>query len=157
MLRFNSKMKHVLEETTVRSYENKRLRQISERGFCQKAECFFLEELYQPHFDQHTVSQFHDETGFEAFVNSIHLRDHCNGEFLGIGLGFIAQTFQGFEAGAFNRRLKASFSLSNDDAVAKFYIAREGQEYLSDDLEGYDTAVLEMDRNGLVELSLNQA
>jgi hypothetical protein len=150
-------MKLVLEETIVRANENKKLRQISGRGFCQKAGCFFLEELYQPHFDQYTVSQFHDETGFEAFVNSVHLRDYCNGEFLGMGLGFIEQTFQDFEAGVFNRRLKASFSLLNDDAVAKLYVAREGQEYLSDDLEGYDTAVLEMDRNGLVELSLNQA
>ena len=152
MLRFNSKMQSQLAKLSAGTHKNKKQHQISTGGFFEHAGCFFLKEFYQSHFDQYTISQFHDKTGFEAFVNSIHVRDYHDNAFLEYSLNYIRDIFEEFEASIPNRILKASLSLSEDNSVIKFYVSREGQEYLSNDLEGYDSALMEATKSGLARI-----
>jgi hypothetical protein len=106
------------------------------------AGCVVLEPLatkipYDP-------DKFYDRTGYECFVNKIHVVDYIDEssekaqELLGQGLKY------GFELG---KRLAAEgtflvvLSLDHDsgDVIVLFHKQREGEQWLSDNLEGYKT------------------
>ena len=94
---------------------------------------------------------FPDLTGYEAFVNHVHIDDHLDG---GLASDSSALLTHGL---AFTRRLEALLSrearptelvLSVDEmsASVRFYTWRPDQPYLADDLEGYrDEAILVID------------
>lgn len=97
---------------------------------------------------------FPDKTGYECFVNSIHLADYIKDEFLEEALAFVANIFQVW--GNFDRSpiLNAIVITSDaDDAVVKFHIVRSGERWLSSNLDAYEEGVLEIRSNeaGLIE------
>lgn len=88
-------------------------------------------------------ADFPDATGYECFVNHVHIEDHV----LGKGTGSISVHKQALE---FARRLSESLSssfpgklflvilaCSESGSSARFHLARQGQSWLSEDLEGY--------------------
>ncbi len=93
-----------------------------------------------------TVSSCGDETGFEAFVNHVHVEDV-------LGLT-VSDPRVAAQAGGFTKELAAALEriypderfvviLSlGDSCTVRFHKLREGQAWLADDLEGYDEAVM---------------
>jgi hypothetical protein len=88
-------------------------------------------------------ANFPDATGYECFVNHVHIEDHV----LGKGTGSITVHKQALE---FGRRLSESLSssfpgkpflvvlaCSESGSSVRFHAVRPGQGWLAEDLEGY--------------------
>jgi hypothetical protein len=91
----------------------------------------------------------HDETGFEAFVNSIRLSDYVERDFLQFGIALASYLYGNSVA---SDDLLCSIVIQQKDAVIKLYIRRPDQYYLSCDLETYSQPIFEGSRSGIQEL-----
>ena len=152
MLKINKKMKSLIANSFHKTKINDKLALIVKEGFFERDGCFFLKSLYQSHYDQYCKKQFHDETGFESFVNSINVDNRYNNDSLQMSLKFVEYIFDNMRI--FNSELKllACISSSEEEIIIKFYVQRYGQSYLSDSLNDYNTAILEVSKDGLSDL-----
>lgn len=96
-------------------------------------------------FDPALKDQLFDETGVECFINHIHIDDYYkgldDGESLLICLE-LARQIMDFDQ-AKKVKLKIIISLSGEgESSIRFHRLREAQEWLSDDLESYEEAIL---------------
>ena len=90
-------------------------------------------------------SNFPDRTGFECFVNHVHLPFGGTQQSLQSCLEYaLALRSQLAEIGQ-GRRFKVIVSLSDDDCVVRFHELRKNEHWLANDLEAYrEEAVLTM-------------
>lgn len=110
-------------------------------GFIEVNGCVFLKSLKALNLNI-SGSNFPDKTGFECFVNSIHVDDYVASDYLSHALLFVEacfdlwRSFKG-EGG----ELVAIISSDEIGAVVKLHFLRRGESWLGDDLEKYEDAV----------------
>lgn len=99
-------------------------------------------------------AQCADETGFECFVNHVHLNDFvATAERAGCVV--LEQAFA-FGRALASKRTDSKVSESillivsggSDDITIRFHVLRDGQSWLNDDLESYDEPVVAFRLNG---------
>lgn len=120
------------------------LKEICDQKFLEKKGCYLLRALWSGRYEQYKLEMFGGETGLEAFVNSIHVSDYCNEEIPAQAYRFIECVRARFREQFGRYSLCACASVSDDDFVVKFYLKRQGQIYLSDDLNMYEQAIMEI-------------
>ena len=119
------------------------LRKVLEQGLLRKDSCLLLRSLASL-VAANAASRFSDRTGYECFVNHIHLEDYLNGD----------QCILLAQALAFGRELARVITqdhvaepvlyivAANDGEInVRFHILRAGESWLADNLEGYREAV----------------
>ncbi|MFJ2467207.1 hypothetical protein [Pseudomonas sp. NPDC087615] len=117
------------------------LADIARSGFVERDGCVFLTSLegFQKHV---SLKNFLDRTGYECFVNSIHADDYVNADFLACALSYLFLVFEAWNKSGQPGILQGVISGDEFDATVKFHLLRPGETWLSDDLEGYEEAVL---------------
>lgn len=88
MLRLNKQMKALLSSDAP-EVDISSLEKILDGGFVKKGECYFVRSLYKDHYDKYTIDQFQDETGFETFMNSLHIEDFYKNSCLDAAVAFV--------------------------------------------------------------------
>lgn len=142
MIKMNEKMKKDLDGIDrVERQLPAALADIVAQGIIEKDGCFFLAALASKSTNA-VESDFLDRTGWECFVNSIHIDDFANSDYL-----FNAVLFVRSVLGEWARRgHEGVFQsiISNDEfgAVVKFHFLREGQSWVGSDLEKYEDSIL---------------
>jgi hypothetical protein len=89
--------------------------------------------------------RFHDETGYESFANHVHLDDFLpiagKCELLAQALAF-ADAVSVMKANTgISDPLEFIVAGDEDGINVRFHVCREGQFWLTDDLDGYEEAV----------------
>ena len=119
------------------------LRGIADGGFCELENCYVLCRLLGA--TNATRADFDDATGYECFINSLHIEDYEPEFPLAQALQFVAQVFHVWNEDRRTFPLRAIVSADEFSVVAKFHAARSCEHWLSEDLEAYDDPILTID------------
>lgn len=139
-MKLNSEMEQMLARVGCASLDGE-LADIARSGFVVRDGCVFLRSLesFQMHI---SLKSFPGRTGYECFVNSIHTDDYVNANFLACALSYLSLVFEAWNKSGLPGVLQGTISGDEFDATVKFHLLRPGETWLSDDLEGYEEAVL---------------
>lgn len=111
-----------------------------DRGFVRDAGCVFLTALFNTNLD---VSKLVDKTGVECFVNSFHIDDYVTERYLDYACLFCNKIFDRWKNSNETEALHVIISLDEFGAVIKMHVKRNGENWLADNLDKYEEAVLE--------------
>ncbi|WP_245621275.1 hypothetical protein [Paraburkholderia ferrariae] len=92
-----------------------------------------------------TMSSFPDRTGYEAFVNSFHVEDYDSVSPVAQAILFVTEVFRHWNARESVATLVAILSADEFSVVARFHLRRDGERWLSDNIEGYEDPVMSVD------------
>jgi len=118
-------------------------------GFVEKDQCVFLAQLKKS--VQVQRPDFSNRTGYECFVNHLHMEDYLeNGglpplETLGRGLAFAQELKERLSALGGLRHFRIIVACNGSTCTVRFHTLRHDEEWLDQDVDtlSYATAVLE--------------
>src|SRR4051812_26077028 len=84
-----------------------------------------------------SAEDFPDLTGYECFVNHVHLPYNGTGDSLMGSLAYVAQLWESLDQYAQDRQFLIILSISGTECVVRFHECRAGEAWLASDLEGY--------------------
>jgi len=92
-----------------------------------------------------TRETFQDCTGYECFYNSIHVEDYDDKMPLLQAMLFVKEVFAVWNMSKPGARMNAIIRADACSVVVKFHVDRPEEKWLSDDIEGYESAILSID------------
>ncbi|MBR8330359.1 hypothetical protein KDW69_01710 [Burkholderia ambifaria] len=144
-MKINRAMKGVLREMRLDFPLNSALEAIVNKGFCQRDECYFLRALLGS--ANVTRGNFVDCTGYEYFVNSLHVDDYDSVSPFTQAIMLVKEVFAVWNTIQRTVKLVAVVSADQFNVVTKFHVQRPGEQWLSDNIDGYDDPVMSIDSN----------
>jgi hypothetical protein len=133
----NRRMSRLLKmlELTFPLPESSRKAGFKPNAFMRVRGCVFLKR----EFKRSRVSQSHfpDKTGYECFVNHVHLAYNGSRRSAATCLAYCTNLDIGLSKFAPRQRFQIVASFSTDGCVVRFHLIRRGENWISDDLEGY--------------------
>jgi len=142
-MKANTSMVSLLSETSTTRSLDPSLREIAENGFVHDDECYILRKLSRTTNAKRT--NFDDCTGYECFINSLHIEDYDSESPFAQARLFVAQVFRTWITANPAIPLRAIVSADEFSVVVKFHVRRPGEQWLSDDIDGYEDPVLSID------------
>jgi hypothetical protein len=112
-------------------------------GFSIENGCVFLTSLAAKRRNV-DGSNFPDKTGWECFVNSIHIDDYCSSAYILNSLIFLDDLFKKWR----ERKegvLQAIVSSDEYGVNVKFHLLRDGESWVDQNLEKYEDPILILD------------
>ncbi len=88
---------------------------------------------------------FEDKTRYECFLNSFYVNDYIDSSLLEQSILFVEEIFLMWKNFQRSEILVAILSIDEDDFKLKFHIKRLNENYLNDDLDKYEEALLLVD------------
>lgn len=124
------------------SHLNKHLVSIIEGGFIELNGYYFISSLMKN--SQNVIeSDFSDKAGFECFVNSIHIDDYVDTDFLQQGLLFLEKVFEVWNDKNKSLPLIGVISKTEFGANVKFYLQRPNEVYINiTDIDKFEDPVM---------------
>jgi hypothetical protein len=123
-------------------------------------DCILLKNQWEPNKQHVKISDLPDKTGFECFINHVHLPFDGTTETLISCLEYAATLQDALMLLTQDRQFRVIVSLSEDDEFPKsactvrFHQIRPGENWIVEDLEGYKSeAILVFDVPRLYEPS----
>jgi hypothetical protein len=115
-------------------------------------DCVLFKSQWEPNKQHVKITDFPDKTGFECFINHVHLPFEGTNESLISCLAYVATLQEALIPLTQDRQFRVIVSLSEDDAFPTsactvcFHQIRSGEASMSENLEGYKSeAVLVFD------------
>jgi hypothetical protein len=105
-------------------------------------DCVLLKDQWAPNRQHVKITDLPDRTGFECFINHVHLPFEGTNETLIPCLEYAAALQEALMPLTQDRQFRVIVSLSQDDAFPKsactvrFHQIRPGENWISEDLEG---------------------
>ena len=145
MILYNNNMIPLLARVTIKDKTlDKALSQIIEKGFDMDGKLYFLSFFRSVNL-HHDLEHFTDSTGFEAFINSFHVEDFTESDYITQGILFLNQMFKVWDKINPNhdKVLKGYLSTSGDGAVVKMHLIRPDERYMNEArLDDFEEGVL---------------
>lgn len=101
-----------------------------------------------------SMADFPDRTGYECFVNSIHIDDYVTEGYLSFAFKFADALMFTWRKSQGAATLKVIISSDEFGAVVKGHIDRPGESFLAANLDGYGEAILIVDSSSEGDLAL---
>lgn len=118
-----------------------KLMAIVDDGFVEhKSSSIFLKACL-PHSESVDSEQFQDLTGFECFVNSVHIDELTSEDLVVQGVLFARALRNRWKFQIKDRKCVAILSASSDSTVVKLHTWRAGERWLDPDVDSYSDAV----------------
>lgn len=127
------------------------LLKLLESGFAVLDGCVLLQSLLSLNKNA-KLQDFPDKTGFECYVNSIHIDDYVEGGDFEQSIPFLFELFATWNKTFQNKILRAIISSDEFGTVLRFHVVREGDSWLSENLEEYEEAILIADSTDVTSL-----
>lgn len=143
-MKSNTGMRELLADATIVEQLNPALNAIVNRGFDVREGCYFLAALL-PAAKNVTRDSFPDRTGYECFVNSIHVEDYDSKAPLCQAIRFVICAFSAWRASVPNLTLMSVVSADEFSVVVKFHVKRPAEQWLSENIEGYEDPILSVE------------
>lgn len=151
MLAMNKKMMAEMKSVNWANLKlSPKLSKLIELGFYELDDCTFC-VAFASLATNATVKDFPDKTGYECFVNSIHIDDFVESDYLAHACMFVEGFFNVWRQRKKKQIIRAIISSNKSGAVVKFHVIREGESWTDQDLEKYEDAVL-VAESSLIEL-----
>lgn len=121
------------------------LQRIADSGFVADGGRIFLAALLPAETNVSTDS-FPDDTGYECFINSLHVEDFTCDAPLPQAIRFVSEVFLAWRRRGDRRSLSAVVSsVDEQSAVVKFHVVRAHEKWLGGDPDDYLEAILATD------------
>lgn len=117
-------------------------------GFCEQDGCIFFVSL-RVRDTNATTSDFPDKTGYECFVNSIHIDDFVQFDYLPYACLFVETCFAMWRRSGIRGDIKAIISSDELGALVKFHLVRDSETWVDQDLEKYEDGILVVDSTSM--------
>lgn len=114
---------------------------IAGAGFVECDGCRFLSVLKGLKTNA-SADDFPDRTGFECFINSVHIDDYVNSDYLKCACFFLTSVFRVWSAMGVTDTLQGIISTDEFGSLVKIHVLRSGESWVGDDLERYEDALL---------------
>jgi hypothetical protein len=151
-IRMNSRMSTVLQKTGISLPLAARATAGPFPTFETFEGCVLLKSEWEPNKNHVKVTDFPDKTGFECFINHVHLPFEGTIASLVPCLEYVAKLQEALIPFTQDRQFRLIISLSEDDAfpnsacTVRFHEIRLGENWIADGLEGYQSeAILVLD------------
>ncbi|RJG12039.1 hypothetical protein D3879_01550 [Pseudomonas cavernicola] len=145
MLAMNKKMDQVIQGS---SWDGRmlppELSELLAPGFFKRDGCTFLASLAKGDTNV-SASDFPDKTGYECFVNSVHIDDYVECDYVVYACLFVEEFFNAWRSSNSSEIARAIISSDELGALVKFHVARGGESWVGEDLEKYEEAILVAD------------
>lgn len=142
MIKMNMKMKEALQglhldNMTLRT----ELSSLLFGGFVLRNCCVLLASLagFQTNA---SLENFPDKTGYECFINSIHIDDYVHDEYLANACLFVEALFDIWRQSRNDGTIQAIVSSDEYGAVVRFHLVRKNESWISTNIESYEEAIL---------------
>jgi hypothetical protein len=110
--------------------------------------CYFIDSLYENRGNA-TIDSLYDETGFECYVNHIHLEHYGPAERLVMALRVCAIIEEKWLRSPYaSATLRQIVSYDQSSCVYRCHVVRQGQSWLSANLDGYEELIIVVDSKG---------
>ncbi|MCE9526871.1 MAG: hypothetical protein K8R36_12540 [Planctomycetales bacterium] len=119
------------------------LRRIVDAGLIMVDGCCLSRELASK--SHAALVNFPDRTGYECFVNHVHVDDFAAGHWVPEAVRFVTALCARAKREYPDQSFRAIVSTDGLSCVARFHVLRPGECWGVDDLETYDECVLVMD------------
>ncbi|OZI19137.1 hypothetical protein CAL26_15905 [Bordetella genomosp. 9] len=120
------------------------LKRIADEGFNGKDDCFFLTALLRK-AGSVTRSRFYDRTGYECFVNSLHIEDYDNRAPLEQAIQFVSYVFGAWQLLGSSVSLVAVVNVDEFGVIVRFHSKRPTEQWLSDNIEAYSDPTMSVE------------
>ena len=121
---------------------DKKLLSIVSNGFLEVDGCYFISKLFE-NCNNVSKADFIDKTGYECFVNSIHIDDYVDNIFLGQAFLLVEKVFEIWNEKNKAYLLTGLVSETEFGANVKFYLKRPNEEYIKiDEIEKFEEGVM---------------
>ncbi len=144
-MKINRAMKISLSDARFDIPLNSSLKSIADSGFDLRDECYFIRALLGS--TNVTRGSFPDCTGYECFINSLHVDDYDSVSPLTQAVLLVKEVFAVWNAIQRTSKIVAVISADEFGVVTKFHVQRSGEQWLSDNIDGYDDPVMSIDSN----------
>jgi hypothetical protein len=157
-MQMNSKMEALLHEiqgrkTNGSNWLSPDLRKLLEYDFVEEEGCIFLRNLYNSSVAGQ-LSFYPDRTGYECFVNHIHIDSYVKVDQKDLVMSLLNQgilysfqlknklsNFYSYES------FRIIVSFKNQECTVRFHKVRPNEEWLDENLEKYSEALMVIDSN----------
>lgn len=139
-MKSNNSMRELLSETRLSGSLVDSLKDIADNGFEFLEGCYILSGLLGA--TNATRLDFTDCTGYECFVNSLHIEDYDAALPFAQAILFVMRVFSVWNSGQRDTHMTAIVSADEFSVVTKFHAKRYGEQWLSDDIESYEDPVM---------------
>ncbi|MDR3445808.1 MULTISPECIES: hypothetical protein [unclassified Dyella] len=128
------------------------LSDILDAGFVIKDGCYFVAAL-MPDSTNVSLSSFPDRTGYECFINSIHVEDYDDKNPVGQAIQSIMHMFDSWRFFNSKHTLVAIISVDDLSVVVKFHVKRSAERWLGVDFSAYADPVMSIDSSEPMDAS----
>ena len=143
-MKINSAMKKQLKGTKFDQLLEPGLKAIADVGFERKDDCHLLRALLALAKDARRDT-FYDRTAYECFVNSVHVEDYETRMPLIQAIQFAVRVLTVWNTSAPRLTLIAIVSADELSVGARFHVKRPTEQWLSENIGGYDDPVMSME------------
>jgi hypothetical protein len=152
-VKINTAMRALLADAALVEPLNPALCAILDSGFDSREGCYFLAALL-PAAKSVTRDSFPDCTGYECFVNSIHVEDYDAKAPLCQAIQFVACAFATWRILEPTLTLISVVSADEFSVVVKFHVKRPAEQWLSENIEGYEDPTMSVESSEDVALAV---
>ena len=117
---------------------------IVEQGFEIRQNCALLVAQI-PGGSNASLKDFPDRTGYECFINSFHIDDYVDGNFVEVAYAFAKALLNLWRQSQYFEVGQVIVAETEFGSIVKFHLLRAGESWLDDDLETYDVGILVLD------------
>jgi hypothetical protein len=126
-----------------------RLATIVDAGIISVNDVFLLRELANAKTNVTTAS-FQDKTGYECFMNHLHIEEYAGEQPMTQAVLFAAGVLTRWVSQKFHGQLVAIVGSDEESVVVRFHYKRPNEFWLAEDLDGYELeSVLEISSSDL--------
>ena len=118
------------------------LQKLLDSGFKNSNDCYFLETLFnqQSHIQQ---SDFIDKTGYECFINSIHIDDYVEKDYFEQAILFASNLVELWNCSNYGKKLLIIVSETDFGFNLKFHLKRESEQWIDiKDINKFEEALI---------------
>ncbi|WP_080630898.1 hypothetical protein [Burkholderia gladioli] len=138
-MKVNRAMRNILYKVKLNCSINSSLMDVVNGGFVLRDGCYFLSLLLKG--VNASMENFPDRTGYECFVNSLHIEDYDPVSPLAQAIIFIKEIFSIWNVVNEVDLLAAIVMVDEFSVVTKFHVDRVGEQWLSSNIDDYDDPV----------------
>lgn len=140
-MKINNPMRELLKEVDLEVSLNSSLQDIVGHGFEDKEDCYFMAALFRGSTNV-TRDSFQDATGYECFINSLHIEDYGSEDPLSQAIKFVEKIFYIWNIHQKNIVLAAIISSDEFSVVTKFHVKRAGENWINEDVNNYEDPIM---------------
>jgi len=115
------------------------LEELIASGFVDTGQCICLKALAERAHAE--PDDFPDCTGYECFVNLVHVDDYASTNMTAIGITFLSEISRLLRERFPERSFRGIITIDEATCTVRFHAVRLGEQWLGDDLDKYEERV----------------